>query len=340
MSLKLVVCALLLCNMHSLFAQDKEILVESRPLRSLDIQSVQAEAANGNIAVTGVSDGEARVEVYAWSEKARDKVKERFADVYDLSINTGNHKLSITCKLKERDRAARLSVSFRLYVPVGSSTELETSGGNLHLMKLTGGKHRAHTSGGNIAFDAVKGNVSGKTSGGNISVSNCGESIDVFTSGGNILARESNGKLKLSTSGGNISMEDLSGETKAETSGGNVTANNISGVLHTSSSGGNFRLVSLACAIEASTSGGHLLVEMRKLDQYVTLRNHGSGTTTLQIPGNAGVDLSVTGRSVKLDHASGFSGDMNEREVKGKLGSGGIPVTIEGSDSRVVVTLK
>ena len=342
MSFKLLLCGLLLINFLSVNAQnrDEEVLIETRSLQSAAIKSVLAETDNGNISVAGVTDSEARVEVYAWSREPDEKVKKLFAETYDVKISTDNNKLTVSCKLRNRNRNSNISVSFRLYVPAASSTQLSTSGGNLHAMKMNSGKHQLTTSGGNIAFDDVKGEVSGKTSGGNISVSNCSESVEVFTSGGNISARESNGKLKLSTSGGNIALDELSGETRAETSGGNIAASDISGVLNTSSSGGNLSLVRMSCALEASTSGGHLVVEMRKLDRYVRLRNRGSGTTELRLPQDAGIDLSASGHSVKLDHARGFSGDMNEREVKGKLGGGGLPVTIDGGDSRVVVSLK
>lgn len=342
MAPKLILCALLFFHIHSLYAQDHNegILIESKPLQSAGITSVKAETDNGNISVEGVRDSEARVEVYAWARKSDEKVKQEFADLYELTINTNNNTLTINCKAKKRDRDGRLSVSFRVYAPAGSSTELHTSGGNLHIMKLTGRKHRLHTSGGNIAFDEVKGDISGKTSGGNISISHCSESVDVSTSGGNISARESNGNLQLFTSGGNISIDDLSGKTKAETSGGNIAASDISGELSTSSSGGNLSLVRMTCALEASTGGGNMEVEMNKLGTYVKLRNRGSGHTKLQIPEGSGVDLSATGHSVKIDDVRGFSGDIKEREVKGKLGNGGIPVTIDGGDSRVVITLK
>ena len=343
MSLKLFFCGLMLAGTFSLSAQhkDDQVLIETKSLQSAAIRSVQAETDNGNISVTGVNDNEARVEVYAWlGESSDQEVKRRFAEEYDLKMNTDDNKLTISCKVKNRHRNSRLSVTFRLYVPVASSTELRTSGGNMHAMKLSGGKHKLVTSGGNMAFDDIKGEVSGTTSGGNISISGCSESIKVSTSGGNISARESDGTVTLSTSGGNVSLEDLSGDTKAQTSGGNMSASNITGELTISSSGGNLELTKMSCALDASTAGGHLAVDMRKLDKYVKLRNGGSGSTRLQLPDNAAVDLSATGHSVKVDHSGDFTGDMNDHHVKGKLGGGGLPVTIDGGDSRVVVTAK
>ena len=160
------------------------------------------------------------------------------------------------------------------------------------------------------------------------------------TSGGNIHSLKSQGQLTMFTSGGNISLEQLSGTIKAETSGGNVAAEQLSGTLSTSTSGGNLSLRDLSCALEASTSGGNVDVSIVKMVQFVKLANRGSGHTQIQLPDGVGLDLKATGHSVKVNPADKFKGDISEKEWKGSVNGGGIPVTIDGGDTKVVVNIR
>jgi DUF4097 and DUF4098 domain-containing protein YvlB len=338
MTRKIMLCALLAGSVLTTIAQrnNNEVLIEQQSVAAAGIQHVKADADFGNISVEGVSGTDARVEVYAWSRDDEKETKERFNEFYDVSIASKNGTLTVFAKRKKQ-RDDDISVSLRLYVPPSASSELSTKGGNIHCAKLAGGKQQVMTKGGNIAFDEIKGNVSGNTSGGNISIVNCSETIDVKTSGGNIHCQNSQGQLTLYTSGGNIAMEELNGTIKAQTSGGNVSAEQVDGTLNTSTSGGNLSLRELSCALDASTSGGNVDVSILKMVQYVKLANRGSGHTQLRLPGGAGVDLKATGHTVKINPAANFKGDMSEKEYKGTVNGGGLPVTIDGGDSRVVV---
>lgn len=341
---RIFLCALFTGSVFTLCAQrhQEEIMVDSQSLANKSIRFVEAETEGGNISVEGVRDGDARIAVYARSRGSEASIRERFADHYTVTINTAKNKLTVTAKRKKlrvRDNE-QVSVSFRIYVPVTASSDLRTSGGNIRCRHLSAERQQVMTSGGNIAFDEVKGHVSGKTSGGNISINNCNDTFELFSSGGNIHARESNGNFSLSTSGGNIALEDLAGTIKATTSGGNVTADRVEGSLTTSSSGGNLRLQELSCSLDAATSGGNLHVIMRKTGAYVKLRNQGSGHTLLELPGTSGLNIHATGRSIELPKSPAFTGDISEREVNGTLNGGGVPVTIDGGDSRVVVKVR
>src|SRR5687768_994675 len=171
---RIFLSALLTGSVLTLTAQrhQEEIIVDSQSLATKSIRFIEAETQGGNISVEGVSDGDARIAVYAWGRGNEASIRQRFADHYTVTINTDNNKLTVTAKRKKsqvRDNE-QVSVSFRLYVPVTSSGDLRTSGGNIHCRNLSAGRQKVMTSGGNIAFDDVKGHVSGKTSGGNISI--------------------------------------------------------------------------------------------------------------------------------------------------------------------------
>lgn len=345
--MKQLLSFLLITALSQAAAAQNETPFLTKALATAGIEQVQAETTGGNIAVTGVPASEAKIEVYikpnngGINQLSKEELQKRLDEDYELSITTDNHKLVAIARPK--DRSGRnwkkaLSISFKIFVPRNVSSTLTTSGGNLHLSHLTGTQD-FRTSGGNLHIDDLTGKIKGITSGGNIHLSNSKEDISLTTSGGNIDAKNSSGKLNLSTSGGNVTLEDLTGKIDATTSGGNVRGTTIAGELSAVTSGGNVTLNNLACSVDAATSGGYINANIKELIGYVKLTNSG-GTIDLEIPGNKGLDLKISGDKVKVSSLSNFSGTIEEDYVGGKLNGGGIPVTVKGSSGRVTLSIK
>jgi hypothetical protein len=188
----------------------------------------KVSTSGGSIAVTGIASGEARVEVYIYSNNGKDnlskeEIQQRLDERYDLEIGIKNNQLVAIAKPKERikDWKKALSIGFKVFVPVKTGTDLSTSGGSIHLSNLTG-KQDFSTSGGSLHVDHVSGNIKGRTSGGSIHVQDSKENIDLRTSGGSIEAKDCEGRIELHTSGGSLALKDLKGDIKANTSGGSV----------------------------------------------------------------------------------------------------------------------
>ncbi|MBO9564059.1 MAG: hypothetical protein J7621_14845 [Niastella sp.] len=334
-----------LANVANAQVQD-DVPYLTKSLSSANIQKVQAETSGGNITVTGGTDAEAKIEVYVYPNNGRknvlskDEIEKRLQEDYDFSITTADNKLTAIAKPKNKkwDWKRALSVSFRIYVPRNVTTNLITSGGNIHIAHLNGVQD-FRTSGGNLHVEDLAGKIKGVTSGGNIHLSDSKDDITLITSGGNIHAKNSNGKLELTTSGGNVTLESLTGNVDATTSGGNVSGNTIGGELSAVTSGGNVSLQDLSCSVSASTSGGHMTINIKELGSYVKLANSG-GNVSLTIPGNKGMDLRLSGDKVKADKLNNFSGTIEDDLIDGKLNGGGIPVTIKGHSGRVTLTIK
>lgn len=318
----------------------------TKSLASAGIQHVQAETSGGNIAVTGDA-ADAKIEVYIRSNNGnnnlpKEEIQKRLSEDYEFSITTDNNKLVAIARPK--DRSGRwnwkkaLSISFKIFVPRNVTTDLTTSGGNVNMAHLTGNQE-FQTSGGNLTLDDLTGKIKGTTSGGNIHFSNLKDDITLRTSGGNVTARNSSGKLNISTSGGNVTMESLKGDIDASTSGGTVRGSAISGSLAAVTSGGNITLEDLSCSVDASTSGGNMQVVIKELGSFVKLTNSG-GNINLEMPGNKGLDLKITGDKVKVSPLNNFSGTVEEDYVGGKVNGGGIPITVKGSSGRITLSIK
>ena len=317
----------------------------SKTLSADAIEKVKVETEGGNITVSG-SDAAAHIDVYVTPQDSKaakmtkQEIEQKINEKYDFSVTVTGHQLTAIAKSKKRSGNWKdgLSFSFKIVVPKTTAVNLATSGGNIDLADLKS-KLDFTTSGGNLTLDRVGGNVKGTTSGGNININNSADNIELTTSGGSVNAVNSRGNIKLTTSGGNVGVNNSGGIIKAVTSGGNVLGDAVDGELFASTSGGDIRLTGLTCSIEGSTSGGNIKIGMKELGKYVKLYNS-SGNIYLEIPGNKGVDLHLNADKIKVNTLNAFKGDVDDKQIKGTLNGGGVPITADGGSGKINLTLK
>jgi DUF4097 and DUF4098 domain-containing protein YvlB len=87
-------------------------------------------------------------------------------------------------------------------------------------------------------------------------------------------------------------------------------------------------------SLQASAGSGDIQVEGQATGEW-TVRT-GSGSVRLKLPNNAAFDLDAhTGSgSINLTHPVMVQGSIGRKEVKGKVGGGGVPVEVQtGSGS-------
>jgi hypothetical protein len=312
---------------------------------SESVRNVEVKTSGGSITVAGSDAGGARVDVFVQPSNNRDvliskeEIQRRLSEDYELNISVSSNKLTAIAKPKERnmDWKKGLSISFKITVPKGVTTDLATSGGSISLRDLNGTNEFA-TSGGSLHVDNLSGKTKGRTSGGSIHVANSKDNIDLATSGGSIHADKCSGNLRLATSGGSLNLTALKGDIKANTSGGSIRGENIDGELSTHTSGGSINLRDLSCSVEASTSGGHVDVAIKTLGKYVRLSNSG-GNIELKVPKGKGIDLKLRGDRVSSETLANFSGTMDKKEIEGKLNGGGIPVSANAGSGKVTLSV-
>ena len=307
------------------------------------IKEVEARTSGGSISVNGGSTSDARIEVYVTANNnqklSKDEIKQRLDELYNLDISTSGNKLTAVAKSKAqiRDWKKALSIAYKIYVPQTVSTNLSTSGGSIQLDNLSGAQ-KFTTSGGSLHLSKLSGKVDGTTSGGSIHLEDSKDDIELATSGGSIHASNCSGNLKLMTSGGSLDLSGLKGITQASTSGGSVKAENIDGELKAHTSGGSVRMAGLTCSLETSTSGGNIDVAFVQLGKYVKIGNS-AGNVALTLPKGKGFDLDLSGQIANTTFDN-FNGKIDERQVKGKLNGGGVPVTVNAGSGRIKLDVK
>lgn len=305
------------------------------------INSVVVNTSAGGIEVSGRSGEAPRVEVYIKGNNnhhlSNDEIKKRLDEDYDLSVSVSGHEVTAIAKTKHHfdNWRNQISISFKLFVPENSSTNLKTSGGGISLDHLKGTENFT-TSGGGLHIDQLAGMVHGRTSGGGIEVSNSSQNLDLQTSGGGIDAKDCSGTIRLSTSGGGLRLENLKGDINAHTSGGGVEGDNIEGELVTSTSGGGIQLRRMSCSLEASTSAGSLYAQITHVGKYVRL-NSSAGNVDIELPAKQGLDLDLRGEGVNQHQFNGFHGEWDKDHVRGSVNGGGPTVSADANSGNVNV---
>jgi hypothetical protein len=333
----------LACSTVASVAQDNDNRTPylTKSLASNAINSVIVNTSAGGISVSGQSGQAPRVEVYIRGdnnrELSKEEIQKRLNDDYDLSITVNGHEVSAIAKSKHNFSNWRrsLSISFKIYVPQQTATDLKTSGGGIRLDNLKGNETFS-TSGGGLQLDRLYGTIHGTTSGGGINVSNSGDNLNLSTSGGGITAKNCTGQIKLVTSGGGLRLNNLKGTINASTSGGGVEGGNIEGELITSTSGGGIDLVQMACSLNAGTSAGGLHVQMKQVGKYLKL-NASAGNIDLELPSKQGLDLDMRADGINQTKVSSFSGKWDNEHIKGSVNGGGIPVSAYASSGNLSV---
>ena len=335
--------AIIFCSLV-LKAQTNNQPYLTKPLSGESITDAKISASGGSISVTGVTGSEARLEVYVTANNnenlSKDEIQKRLDAFYTMDISVNKNQLIASVKPKHVlniNWKKSVNVSFKAYLPVNATTDLETSGGSIDLSNLTGTQN-FRTSGGSISVDNVKGKMKGKGSGGSIHISNCSNDIDLATSGGSIHAKDCVGEIRLKTSGGSLELDGLDGNINAETSGGSIDADDIKGDLITSTSGGGIKLTNLMCSVEAKTSGGGIDASITETTKNIKLRNSG-GYISLQLPANKGFDFDLNADKIDVQ-LKNFNGSADENSIKGKLNGGGTLVDVRANSGKINIIFK
>jgi hypothetical protein len=324
---------------------DSPYLVKTFPRDQ--VKQLRSQTSGGNIHVFGQSTGDAKVEVYVHSNNGgrsltHDEAQQRVNERIDLTVALNGGTLEATAKQKdnrdEENWRHGVSVSFVIYVPETVSSDLQTSGGNIHLSDLTGTENFS-TSGGNLHLANLAGKITGSTSGGNVAISDSKNDIELRTSGGNMHASNCEGTITMETSGGNLHLQNVKGTIHATTSGGHIDGDGIDGELRTSTSGGNIHLDNLTCSLNASTSGGSIDVTIKKTGKFVELENSG-GNIHLTLPGGQGYNLAISADKIESEKLTNFSGTMDSHNWEGTLNGGGVPVRVRGSSGHVTLNFE
>src|SRR5438874_3968055 len=209
-----------------------------------------------------------------------------------------------------------ISISYEITVP--ESTQLRSSSG----------------SGSQIISD-IAGPVEVNTGSGALKLSTIGAGIRAHTGSGSIEIEGANGSVYARTGSGSINATHVAGGFDGQTGSGHLMLEqSAAGSVHAETGSGGLELRHVKGSLQAAAGSGDVRVDGEATGGWMV--RTGSGSVQLKLPSNASFDLDAhTGSgSIDLSHPVTVQGSIGRREVKGKVGGGGVPVEIQiGSGS-------
>ncbi|MEO9887743.1 MAG: hypothetical protein ABJR05_17080 [Balneola sp.] len=281
-------------------AQSSDDAYEIKRFAVSDNVKIDVETSGGSIDVIGKNTDEVTVEMYVRKRNRYIKANDADLDEWNITISESGNEVTAHAKRKKGNgwnwNRNSTSVSFVVYAPKKSQSDVRTSGGSIELENLIG-KQTGRTSGGSISAEGIQGNVS------------------------------------LRTSGGSVNLIDIEGSAEAKTSGGRIKAENVNGDLDVHTSGGSISLEGISGSVDASTSGGSINAEVTSPSNFINLRTSG-GSITVYVPEEQGYDLDLDGNRVRAE-LKNFTGEYEKDEIRGTVNGGGVRIKARTSGGSV-----
>jgi hypothetical protein len=209
-----------------------------------------------------------------------------------------------------------ISISYEITVP--ESTQLRSSSGS-----------------GSQTVSDIAGPVEVNTGSGGLKLSSIGAGVRAHTGSGSIEIEGANGSVYARTGSGSINATNVAGGFDGQTGSGHLTLEqSAAGSVHAETGSGGLELRHVKGSLQAAAGSGDVRVEGEATGEWMV--RTGSGSVQLRLPTNASFDLDAhTGSgSINLSHPVEVQGSIGRKEVKGKVGGGGVPIEVQtGSGS-------
>ena len=209
-----------------------------------------------------------------------------------------------------------ISISYEITVPANTQLHASSGSGSQSIEDIDG-PVEANCGSGSLRFSAIGSGVRAHTGSGSIDIDGAKGNVYARTGSGTIHAMKIAGGFDGQTGSGHLTLEQSApGSVRAETGSGGLELRHVKGSLQAQAGSGDVR-------VEGEATGGWVV-------------HTGSGSVDLRLPQSASFDLDAhTGSgSIDLSHPVTVQGSIGRREVRGRVGGGGVPVEIQtGSGS-------
>lgn len=227
----------------------------------------------------------------------------------DPPVRQNGNLISIG-KIDDPALRKNISIDYEVTVPAGTKLKSETGSGDQKIEGVNGAL-RATTGSGNVEAHDVGGEARLSTGSGDVRLDNVKGRVYANTGSGNVSATGVEAGLYAETGSGDVTFEQVgSGDVVAKTGSGNVHIRNLKGGL------------------EASTGSGDISVTGEARGNWDL--HTGSGGIDLQLPQQASFEVNAHSSSgdVTIDHPVTMQGKIRRNHVEGKVGGGGVLLTL------------
>jgi hypothetical protein len=213
--------------------------------------------------------------------------------------------------LEDPELRHNISISYDVTVPAETELRVESGSGNQRVEGIRGPLQVSAGSGG-LNISAIGDRVHAETGSGDIEIDRVQGNVRAKTGSGSIRADEIAGAFEADTGSGHITLQQTApGSVRVDTGSGGVELHGVHGSLDAKAGSGTIEA-------EGSPTGAWNL-------------HTGSGTVQLKIPSDASFDLAAhtSSGSISVDQPHTVQGSIGRKEIRGKVGGGGVPVEVE-----------
>jgi hypothetical protein len=222
-------------------------------------------------------------------------------------------------KIEDRELRNNVSISYDITLPASSKVRAQSGSGDQYITGVAG----------TVRLSAGSGNVTAK---------DIGDEARVSTGSGEIRLTNIKGRVYASAGSGNVRAEGVAGGFVGDTGSGDIVFEQTApGSVTAKTGSGNVTLRNVKGGLEASTGSGDIDAEG---DVKADWQAHtGSGNISLRLPKDAAfsIDARSSSGSVTVDHPVTMQGAIKRNRVQGKVGAGGMLVSLESGSGDIRV---
>jgi DUF4097 and DUF4098 domain-containing protein YvlB len=309
-----------LCAALILAASTAALAAEGEFHRTLKVTgsvNLQIETGSGSIHVRNGSSNEVTVTGHIrtnnWFSSVGEDAVKRIEDNPPIQQSGNDIRIG---HIDDPELKRGISISYDVVAPADTQLHSSTGSGSQDVAGLAGPVD-ANTGSGSVRASDIGSGLRAHTGSGSIEIDDVKGAVFARTGSGSITARGVAGGFDGETGSGHLRLEQVSqGSVRAETGSGGLELRNVHGSLQAQAGSGNIQA-------DGDPTGAWTV-------------HTGSGSVALRFPQNASFDLNAhTGSgSINLNHPVTVQGSIGRKEVRGKVGGGGVPVQVEtGSGS-------
>jgi len=204
-----------------------------------------------------------------------------------------------------------ISISYEVVVPAETDLHMQSGSGDQRVEGIRGPLDVSSGSGG-LKISSISDRVHAETGSGDIDIERVKGNVHAKTGSGSIDASDIAGAFEANSGSGHISLQQTApGSVRVDTGSGGMELHGVEGSLEAKAGSGTIQA-------EGSPTGAWSL-------------HTGSGEVNLKLPSNASFDLDAhtSSGSISIDQPHSVQGSIGRKEVRGRVGGGGVPVEVE-----------
>src|SRR5882762_4075848 len=204
-----------------------------------------------------------------------------------------------------------ISISYEVVVPVETDLRMQSGSGDQRV-------------------EGIRGPLEVSSGSGGLKISSISDRVHAETGSGDIDINRVKGNVHAKTGSGSIDASDIAGAFEANSGSGRITLQQTApGSVRVDTGSGGMELHGVEGSLEAKAGSGTIQADGSPTGAWSV--HTGSGEVKLKLPSDAAFDLDAhtSSGSISIDQPHTVQGSIGRKEVRGRVGGGGVPVEVE-----------